>query len=502
MSSDSPYVLAIDLGTSAVKVAVVSRSGQVLASASETHRAVLAADGTSEQDAEEWWTSIGRCARAAIARARCVPSVVAVTSQFMSVVAVDAAGVPLAPVIMWTDRRGESLHPLDGNYDVWGQWIDVHGLIPLPADDVAHIHVLRSLYPAHLDRLHAYVEPSDAIASRLVGRVAATPCTAFWSMCTDNRDWHAVDYDDELLGFAGLDRTVVPPIVAADVPLGAITASGAEHLGVTANAIVMPATADTITSAIGSGAIEPSCTALVIGTTAVMATHIDAKRNDLGLGLSTIPSPLHERYVVMAENGMGGKALDVFVNNMVYANDAFSLGATPDDAYERAERAAATVPPGAEGVQFFPWLHGSISPAPDDDVRGAFVGISQATTRSHMARAVMEGVALNAAWLLDPFSDFVGAPVTDLNLGGGGARSDLWSQIVADATGRVVHQLDDPAHTNCRGAALLALAQLGHIALGDIASMAKVRRTYEPLIHDLYIPMLEKMQHAHAAMPR
>ena len=504
MTTSAPYVLAIDLGTTAVKVCVIDPSGGVVASASDVHTTVYSTDGGAEQDADAWWASIGRCARDAIAKAGpgAAPGVIAVTSQFMSVVAVDRRGLPLAPVIMWTDRRGEMLHPLNERYDVWEQWLDVHGLIPLPADDVAHIYVLRDRYPDHVERLAAYVEPSDAITARLVGHVSATASTAFPLMCTDNRDWNNVGYHDELLAHCGLDRSVLPVIVAAELPLGTVTADTAAHLGVAVTTIVLPATVDSITSAIGCGALTPDRTAFVIGTTAVMATHVASKSNDLGHGLSTIPSPLPGRYFVMAENGMGGKALDLFVNQVVYGEDAFGGGPAPADAYERAARAAASVPPGAGGVQFMPWLVGSIAPAPDDDVRGGFFGVSLATTRAHLARAVYEGVALNAAWLLGPFGDFVGAPVREITIGGGGARADLWAQILADACNVSVHQIEDPAHTNARGAALLALAQLGHINYDDIPAMLRVRRSYEPANASVYPAMLERLQHAHAGVPR
>ena len=233
-----------------------------------------------------------------------------------------------------------------------------------------------------------------------------------------------------------------------------------------------------------------------------MATHVGEKRTDLGHALSTIPSPLPNSYFVMAENGMGGKALDMFVNQIVYADDAFSTGAVPPDAYERAERAAAAVAPGADGVQFMPWLAGSIAPSPDDDVRGGFLGFSSTTTRAHLARAVFEGVALNAAWLLAPFGEFVGTRVEALTLGGGGARSDLWAQIIADVCDVEVHQLDDPAHTNARGAALLALAQLGHLEIAAIPQMLKIRSTYQPHHLAIHDAMLERHAHAHANIPR
>ena len=499
---NAPYVLAIDLGTTAVKVAVIRSDGAVLAAASERHVTTTTSDGGSEQSAQQWWESIGRCAREAAATAGVDIGVVAVTAQYMSVVAVDAVGHPLAPVIMWTDRRGDAVHPLNERYDVWERWLDVHGLIPLGNDDVGHIAVLRDRYPNHLDGLAAYVEPSDAITARLVGRVTATACTAFPLMCTDNRVWGSVDYDDELLALAGLARELLPVIVPSDVPLGTLTVESAAHLGVDPKALVMPATIDSVTSAIGCGAVDASRMAFMLGTTAVMATHVATKSVDLGKALSTIPSAIPGQYFVMAENGMGGKALDLFVHQLVYPDDAFATGAVPVDAFARAEAAASTVEPGSDGTQFLPWLVGSIAPSPDDDVRAGFLGVSLDTTRAHLARAVLEGVALNAAWLLEPFREFTGVEYREMTFGGGGARSDLWAQILADACDVTVHQLQDPAHTNARGAAFLALALLGYVEFGAIAELLTIRRSYTPQAAGAYVPLRDKLIAAHAAIPR
>jgi xylulokinase len=504
MPPAAPYVLAIDLGTSGVKVAVVAPDGAVVASGREPLATSFLPDGGAEQDAEVWWSAVGRCARQVVADAGAgaAPGVVAVTAQYMSVVAIDGAGRPLAPVVMWTDRRGGPLHPLAGNFDVWERWIDVHGLVPLDNDDVGHVAVLRDRHPTHRDGLAAYVEPVDALTARLTGRVTSTPSTAFPLMCTDNRDWAKVDHDDELLALCGLDRSVVAPLVPADEPLGRVTTEAAAHLGVAPTAIVMPGTVDSITSAVGCGAIDASRAALMIGTTSVVATHVVAKASDLGHGITSMPSPLPYSYFVMAENGMGAKTLDVFVNRLVYADDAFGTGTAPADAYERCEAAARSVPPGAAGVLFLPWIAGSIAPAPDDDVRGGFLGITQTTTRADLARAVYEGVALNAAWLMPPFGEFTGHTYRELTFGGGGAQSDLWAQIVADACNVVVHQLADPANMNGRGAALLALVQLGHVALGDIPSLLHARASYEPQQHDVYAPLIERLAAAHAGIPR
>lgn len=502
MPAGSPYVLALDLGTSGLKVAVVDSDGVVRSAAYQPLATRHTADGGAEQDADEWWQALGDAARAAMANAAVEVDVVAVTAQYMSVVAVDARGLPVAPVIMWTDRRGRAVHPLAARHELWGQWLDVHGLIPLPDDDIGHAMVLRDRYPDHVGRVAAYVEPADALAARLTGCVRSTPSTAFPLMCTDNRVWDAVHYDDELVALSGLDRSCFAPIVDPNVPLGTVTADAAAHLGVSAATVVMPPTIDSITSAVGTGAIDSARAALVVGTTSVLATHLDRKAHDLGRAISTIPSPLRGQWFVMAENGMGGKALELFVDRIVYADDPLRAAPRPDDAYERAERAAAAVAPGAGGVQFLPWLHGSVAPAPNDDVRGGFVGLGVATTRSELARSVYEGIALNAAWLLPAVSDLTGARYDELTLGGGGARSRLLAEVLASAANVTVRRLAAPEHTNVRGAALLALTQLGHVELADIPSRLAVDDVHEPepAAVDVYRRALDRHIALHRAL--
>src|ERR1019366_1248587 len=159
-------------------------------------------------------------------------------------------------------------------------------------------------------------------------------------------------------------------------------------------------------------------------------------------------------------------------------DDALDPGRTaPDDAFARLNVMAAGVPPGARGVIFTPWLNGERSPVDDHPIRGGFHNISLSTTRSDMVRAVFEGVALNSAWLLGAVEKYCKRRFGSLAFVGGGANSDLWSQIHADATGRTIRQIADPVLANVRGAGLLTLLALGHITVDDIPGTVQVKAT-------------------------
>jgi xylulokinase len=129
---------------------------------------------------------------------------------------------------------------------------------------------------------------------------------------------------------------------------------------------------------------------------------------------------------------------------------------------------------------FTPWLNGERSPVDDHTIRGGFHNLSLSTSRHDLVRAVYEGVALNSRWLLGAVERFVGRPFENLAFIGGGANSDVWSQIHADATGRRIHQVVDPVLANVRGAGLLALVALGRIGVGDIPAKVPMGKTFDP----------------------
>lgn len=149
------------------------------------------------------------------------------------------------------------------------------------------------------------------------------------------------------------------------------------------------------------------------------------------------------------------------------------------DDYGSATLDAAAITAGSDGVQFLPWMLGSIAPRPNDDVRAAFAGLSLHHDRRHMIRAVLEGVAVNLAWLRPEVESFVGHNFSMVRFGGGGAQSDLWAQVLADAMDRPVHQLEDP-RANARGAAFLAFATIGTLSIDDVPSLLRTRAVRQP----------------------
>jgi xylulokinase len=204
------------------------------------------------------------------------------------------------------------------------------------------------------------------------------------------------------------------------------------------------------------------------------------KKTDALTNVASIPSGLPGRYVVADEHETGGACLTWFRDTMAFPVDALGAVAAPDNFFPLLNDVARSVPPGAHGVLFTPWLNGERTPVDDHTIRGGFHNLSLSSTRADMVRAVFEGVALNSAWLLDPVEKFCKKRFESLAFIGGGANSDLWCQIHADALGRTICQTEDPVLANVRGAGLLTLLALHHISVPDIPGTVRIKATYDP----------------------
>lgn len=486
-----PCVLAIDLGTSGPKVAVVGIDGGVLGWARTSVDTLRLAGGGAEQDVRAVWDAVVNACTQALAS----PSVlrdnvraVICASQYSSIVPVDSSGEPVANMIIWQDMRGTKsrLKQLPGfprrpdtPFDLL-RWLRIHGLPPV-ADGLSlnHVRFVKYGQPDIYARTAVFLEPMDYITLRLTGRACANQCTALMFLVTDNRRLGATDYDRRLVGASLIDPDRLPELVPLDSVVGVLLPDVADRLGLSPTTEVVTGVNDTQAGAIGAGGFIGEHAVISIGSTCVLTTHMTAKHTDVRHAILSVPSPVPDTYFVMAENGLAGAALEHFLRNVVHRSDGFG-DAPPADPFERLDAVAGGVPPGSGGLLFLPWIGGAMAPAEDGRMRGGFLNLSRTTTRADMTRAVLEGIALNLRWLRRPVERMVKRSFTHFLCYGGGAQSDLWCQIMADVLARPVHQLEDPQLTVCGGAAVLAARAVGLADLDQAAARVRVRRVYEP----------------------
>ncbi|RME89633.1 MAG: xylulose kinase, partial [Anaerolineae bacterium] len=413
--SDSPFILAIDLGTSGPKVALVSGEGEVIAADFERVEQIFLPGGGAEQRPEDWWTAIVTATRRLLAGGRVGAADIAAiccTSLYSTTVPVGEDGRPLANAIMWMDTRGAPYvrRLVGGVPSVEGYglgklipWLRLTGGVPTRSgkDSLAHILYLKHEHPEIYRRARFFLEPKDYLNLRMCGRAAATYDSINLHWLTDNRDIHHIRYHERLLQMADVDGEKLPPLVSGLEVLGTLRPEAAEELGLRPEVRVVAGVTDAQSAAIGAGAIENYVTYLYLGTSSWISCHVPFKKTDLLHNMASLPSVLPGRYYVANEQECAGVCLD-FLRESVLGMDLPSA-----EAYRALDRAAEEAPPGSGGVIFTPWLYGERTPIEDPNVRGGFFNLSLNTTRSELIRAVFEGVAYNARWLLECVERFV-----------------------------------------------------------------------------------------------
>ncbi|MEZ4363285.1 MAG: FGGY-family carbohydrate kinase [Kofleriaceae bacterium] len=493
MSSPRELVLAIDLGTSGPKVALVASDGELLACTSEPTALHLLPDGGAEQDPEDWWRAIVTATRRLWSEGHRPEQViaVAVTAQWAGTVAVDRDGAPLHRAIVWMDTRGAPYMPalVGGSLRVAGYgvrklltWVSRTGGAPSLAgkEPVAHLHFLRHQRPEVWRDAHKFLEPKDWINHRLCGRMCATLDSIALHWVTDNRALDRVDYDATLLRLAQLDRARLPELVRATDEIGVVTARAAEDLGLPAGVRVFGGTPDVPSAAVGSGAVGDYEAHLYLGTSSWLTCHVPWKRTDLQRNIASLPSALPGRYFAANSQETAGACVNWLRDQVLWPRDLADDRPAPADALARIDALAATAPPGAGGVVFTPWLFGERCPTAHPGVRASFSNVALDTSRAQLCRAVLEGVAVNTRALLDAVERFVGRRLESIRAIGGGASSALWCQIHADVLQREIVQVQDPVRCNARGAAFVALLGMERLGVADLAAKVPIAARYAP----------------------
>ena len=498
--------IGIDIGTTNVKVALVAGDGSLAGSA---HRALTTLrDGEhAEQDAEAMWCALVDAVREVTSKHPDVAADVGafgVCTQYSSIVPIDTHGKPVAPMLMWQDQRGT-----DHCFDIMARdenafmlWIERHGIPTIGSGlSLGHILYLQHDQPDVHARTAAYVEAMDYITARATGRITASQHSTYMFQLCDNRMLRATAYDDDLVKLSGVDATRLPPLVPIESAIGTLLPDAAAQFGLPADTTVYAGTNDTVTVAVAAGAFTPGRAGLAIGTTSVLVDEVTDFRVDLEHQLFSMPGPYSDRYVVCAENGLGGKVLEHVLENVVYASDELGDHGL-DDAFVALDKVLRSTDPGAGGVMFLPFLNGSLAPGGDANMRGGFVNMSLETARRDMVRAVVEGIAHNLAWLRPHVETFTGNEIDEIAFVGGAARSEPWCGILADVVGTPIGALAQPDKAVARATALLALERHGELSFAELNDNVAFAARYDPApeLRGTYMVRQVQFEAAYAAL--
>lgn len=491
--ADARLVLAVDLGTSGCKCALVSLDGTVQAWA---FRAVtLHVQGAlAEQEPQDWWKAFLDSAGEILgADAGLRSRVVAVccSTQTEGTVCVDRNGQAIGRALTWLDARGAAAMARRvrgrglsiegyGPLKLW-RWLRLTGGAPSLSgrDSAGHMVYLRDEEPERYERTHKFLNVLDYMNLRLSGRFCATQDSAVTAWVTDNRNPHQIHYDAGLIRLLGIDAAKLPELVHSTDVLGPLLPEVAQALGLNPQTVVVAGAVDNSAVAVGA-AVNDFETHLYLGTSSWLGAHIPFMKTDVRHKIAAIPCAIDGRYLAMALQSTAGANLSFLRDRILYHPDELASDEEHPAVYEMLSKIAARVPPGARGLIYTPWLLGERTPVDDPLLRAGLFNMSLEHTREDIFRAFLEGVALNTRWMLEPFARLLGRNAGTITAVGGGAQSDVWCQILADVTGQPIRQVDNPIQTNVIGTTFIAAVGIGALTITDLGHLRRAHAIYEP----------------------
>lgn len=489
------HILAVDLGTSGCKTAVVRVDGTVLGFATQPVSMKVVAEVGAEQNPEDWWqaflaTAVKVLKDTGVDR-KAVVAVVC-SCQGEGTIPVSRSGEPLTHAMLWLDMRGRAAVkrlakgqlPSIAGYDpikLW-RWIRLTGGAPALSgkDPIGHMAFIKESLPHIYEKTYKFLNVLDFMNMRLTGNMVATVDSLLTSWVTDNRDPTNIKLDDRLVKMSGIEREKFPDLVECADQIGFLLPEVAEQLGLPRHTQVIAGSIDNTASALGSGAINDNELHLYIGTSSWIGAHVPYKKTDVFRQIASVPCAKPNHYLMMAMQSAAGSNLAFLKDNLLYPQDNLSGSPAPDNIFEVLGDMASEVPAGSRGLLYLPWLMGERTPVDDPNLRATLLNMSLEHTRADIFRAVLEGVALNTRWMMGSVHRFLKEKPQEMTVVGGGAQSPLWCQILADTLNMTIHQPEQPIQANVRGAAFIAAIGINAIDFSDIAAHVKLRTSFQP----------------------
>ena len=455
------HVLGLDVSTTATKAIVLDRDGAVVGLAAEEYAYATPRPRWSEQDPELWWRAACGAIPAALRAAGIAPEAIdaiGLTGQMHGLVLLDADDRVLRPAILWNDQR------TGAQCDAIRATVGSERLIAITGNDALtgftapKLLWVRDEEPEVFAATAHVLLPKDLVRLRLSGDHAVDRADGAGTLLFDlaRRDW-----SPEVLAALGVDPAWMPTTYEGPAVTGVVSASGAAATGLRAGTPIVAGGGDQAAAAVGLGSVRPGVVSVSLGTSGVVFATTDRPvvepRGRVHAFCHSVPDRWHVMGVMLSAAG-----------SLRWFRDALA----PGTAFDALTAEAGAVPPGSDGLLFLPYLTGERTPHPDPLARGAFVGLTVGHGRPHLARAVLEGVAFGLRDGLDLMGE-VGVRASEVRVTGGGSRSPLWRQILADVLEADV-RTTSTAEGAAQGAAILAAVGAGWFASVDAACDAFV----------------------------
>ena len=411
-----PHILTVDVGTSSLKAVLYSAGGAVVGSATRRYDYRAPQSGWAEGNPAEWWAAFESALAELQQQGFDLSEVegISFTGQMHTAVLLDEAGQPLEPTILWLDRRAAA------------ETAELTAKLQLPPYQINSTYTLPKLLwlkrrrPEVVEKIRTILWPKDYLRYRLTGGLGTDMTEAGGAALLN---WADRSWATDRLALVGLDASVLPPAYEPDAIVGNPRRGVAEKLGLNPVARVVTGMGD-VAALIGGAPPQPGRVVCSLGSSSMIFMALAEDQHPLDETHRLYTYPLGPYRLLGGVSSTTGAAL-------VWAYNQLPEAVASERTFDEVMAEAARLSPGADGLCFIPYLAGERTPYWLDDIKGGFYGLQLSHTRSHLIRAVMEGVAYSLRHLLDIYAE-LGVPVEELVLAGGGAKTAGLAQIIAD----------------------------------------------------------------------
>lgn len=461
-------LLGIDLGTSGVKVLAMESSGKILATTSRTYPLYQPRAGWSEQEPEDWWNGVVGAIRDILQNEHIDAGAIrglAVSGQMHGSVFLDDRQQVIRRPLLWNDTRTfpqcQTITETIGEE----QLIELAGNPALEGFTGPKVLWLKEKEPDNYARLATLLLPKDYILFRLTGRLCTEVSDAAGTLLFDvrNRQWSR-----RIMELLDLNPSMLPEVLESPEVVGELTGEASTATGLLRKTRVVAGGADNACSAVGNGIVSEGLVLASLGSSGTVVAHTNQMRMDPQGRIHSFNHAIPNRWYLMGVMLSAAASFQWFRDNFAEAETILARS-LPDSAEQLLNREAETVSPGSDGVMFLPYLSGERTPHRDAKARGAFIGLAPIHTKKHLTRAIMEGVAFGMKDSLELVKD-LGVMPTQIRITGGGAKSPLWRQIIADV-------FDHPVvTTNIEEGPAIGAALLAGVGVGVFQDVEKAVR--------------------------
>lgn len=463
--SGPAYWMGIDVGTGGSRALLVDQKGDEVAAVTAPHQDMrMEHPMWAEQDPADWWHAAILAIQGVLAKAGAQGNDVrgiGLSGQMHGLVILDRYGAVIRPALIWCDQRSQP------QVDFINATLRRERVVELIANPVLTGFTLPKLLwvrdnePRSFEEIRKMLLPKDYVRYGLTSEFATDVSDASGTAVFDvaHRRW-----SHEMMDGLGLDRAILPDVFESSEIAGRVSARGAELTGLALGTPVVAGGGDQACGAVGNGIVRAGIVSCTLGTSGVIFAHTERPAYDPAGRLHTFCHAVRDKWHVMSVTQGAGLSLQWFRNQ---------LAATAT--YDELMAEAAAAPAGSQGLFWLPYLMGERSPHLDPHARGGWIGLTAKHTRADLIRAVIEGVSYSQKDCLD-IIEALGVPVTSVRASGGGARSALWRQILADVFAQPVVRLASQEGA-AYGAALLAMTGTGEFASVPEACDATIRES-------------------------